>query len=965
MQTRQDKTETSGLAAKPTESIRKTARGSGASGRQPAWTSAWGDHPPAGLVASVADLQAKRALSQPGDPSEQEADHIADQVMRMTASGVSMVSVPPDPPKVSSGLVTSMSHVPPMIQRATFKEGTTSAPPAAESTSETTPTSATATAESAPGRAAPSETPTPGLIVDDTMDQLGPGQMKKSDFLAQLRSAVCTTTEQALAGTIWSAAGCPWVDHWFGYYNDRDSQQIERAVRRYAPETANVTSASDYIPIICERVRSAIAVWSTTGEITGVPEGMELPGGGLMGVASSVISGIASVGSSIASGIASVGSSVVSGVGSALSSIGSLFFKSREGGAREAGNPQAIQGQLGTGRSLDGGVRSHMESAFGVDFSQVRIHNDATAADLSERLNARALTIGQDVAFGPGEYQPGTLFGDALIAHELAHVVQQGGANFSELMQKGDVEYGSLEEDADIAAIGAVASTWNGTKGALKDISRNAVPRLKTGFRLQACRRKPASTDFQIRGKYPDAVGEPMKIYFTQGDSTLDAAESAKIPAIATPPGRSLTLNGYASEEEVIASPALIDARITAVDTALSAAGHTGTRTRAPKPADSSGQINYRSVRVVEVVPVGGVSSIPSCAGGSVIPCGPAPNPFTTAATTAETLLANAITALSAPPLAPTTASLLTSFFGGVAAAPTVKTNLIDLKNHIHLEMMPAAGHECANLCDSDCAGSDAYNRGTGAAAKMTLCPSFMSEPDVKNRAGILVHEGAHGTAGLATKDKAYAHERLITFLSTADALKNSDSYVLFVRLLDAPGSITVGPAVPDVLTGMSSAEETAVHRTVAWLEKWLIWASLYGTIPASIAAGSWTNTYYRATMGLVAPRFGLTMPPAVPVMSDQIAVAAIHDRYHQMRETMHSSPITVNKISSGTETWAPGPGSTVTVTSAFFGLSPRAQLDRLLEKIVLATPDISSGLVPKYIELVDEIRKHKGGGSP
>src|SRR5437016_14490084 len=104
--------------------------------------------------------------------------------------------------------------------------------------------------------------------------------MTTSAFLAQLRDAVCATTQEALKGTIWSAAGCPWVDYWFGYYSNRDSQQIERALRRYAPETANATIASDYIPIICGRVRKAIATWSTTGEVTEVPEGVStgLPG---------------------------------------------------------------------------------------------------------------------------------------------------------------------------------------------------------------------------------------------------------------------------------------------------------------------------------------------------------------------------------------------------------------------------------------------------------------------------------------------------------------------------------------------------------------------------------------------------------------------------------------------------------------------------------------------------------------
>jgi hypothetical protein len=79
------------------------------------------------------------------------------------------------------------------------------------------------------------------------------------------------------------------------------------------------------------------------------------------------------------------------------------------------------------GQPLVAGTRAFMESAFGQGFSHVRIHTDTQAAALSAGLNARAFTIGQDIAFGVGEYQPGTLIGDALIAHELAHVIQQGG----------------------------------------------------------------------------------------------------------------------------------------------------------------------------------------------------------------------------------------------------------------------------------------------------------------------------------------------------------------------------------------------------------------------------------------------------------------------------------------------------------------------------------------------------------
>jgi hypothetical protein len=443
-----------------------------------------------------------------------------------------------------------------MIQRAMLDEDededTTSPSPTSEPgpSSDTTaadaaPTPAVSAAEPASASVASNETPSPGLIIEDSVAQPGPGQMKKSDFLAQLRTAVCTTTEQALAGTIWSAAGCPWVDHWFGYYSQRDSQQIERALRRYAPETVNVTSASDYIPIICERVRRAIAVWSTTGEVTGVPEGIELPGGGLMGVAGSMMSGIASVGASIASGaeniassIANVGASAASGIGSALSNIGSVFFKGREGGAREAGNPQAIQGQLGAGRSLDGGVRSHMEAAFGVDFSHVRVHTDAAAAGLSESLNARAFSVGRDVAFGPGEYRPGTLIGDALIAHELAHVVQQGGSSASTqtLQKRGATDDNALEADADVSAVGAVVSMWSGVKGKLANVAQNAMPSTRSGLRLQRCAssQKRATTIPASTTTSPQvARGQEIPDWTAKVNAATDEAAKAKLIRLA------------------------------------------------------------------------------------------------------------------------------------------------------------------------------------------------------------------------------------------------------------------------------------------------------------------------------------------------------------------------------------------------------------------------------------------------
>jgi len=77
------------------------------------------------------------------------------------------------------------------------------------------------------------------------------------------------------------------------------------------------------------------------------------------------------------------------------------------------------------GQPLDGGTRAFMEPRFGHDFSKVRVHADAPAAESAAAINAQAYTVGRDVVVGAGQYQPWTTEGRKLLGHELAHVVQQ------------------------------------------------------------------------------------------------------------------------------------------------------------------------------------------------------------------------------------------------------------------------------------------------------------------------------------------------------------------------------------------------------------------------------------------------------------------------------------------------------------------------------------------------------------
>jgi len=323
------------------------------------------------------------------------------------------------------------------------------APTTEQATEDETPSTENGTEA---GALEPAVAAAPLLLVDDEAEQIQPEQMRKSDFLATLRDAVCATANEGLASAGQTTSGCPWVEYWFGYAADQDAAYVEKAIRKYAPDTAGAATAGEMIPIVTARVRQSVDAWVRTGEITGVPEefsgaAMQEPGAG------------------------------------SPAGTPRVLFKARPGGARHVNDASALRDQLGRGTPLAANVRSRMEAAFGTNFSNVRIHDDSTANQVSDGLNARAFTIGNHVAFSSREYRPGTLVGDALIAHELAHVVQQGHASAESTPDDGANR--ALEQDADRSAWSAVAS-----QAGLKSPAWPTMPRLTTGLRLSRCSKK-------------------------------------------------------------------------------------------------------------------------------------------------------------------------------------------------------------------------------------------------------------------------------------------------------------------------------------------------------------------------------------------------------------------------------------------------------------------------------------------
>ena len=123
-----------------------------------------------------------------------------------------------------------------------------------------------------------------------------------------------------------------------------------------------------------------------------------------------------------------------------------------------------LQAGLTGGKPLPKTVRAKMEKSFGQNFKDVRIHTGGAADKATDRLNAEAFASGNHIVFGRGKFRPGTPAGDHLLAHELAHVVQQKGSG-------GAVQLKSLlsqpHESAEVAADRAADNVVSGKSAAM------------------------------------------------------------------------------------------------------------------------------------------------------------------------------------------------------------------------------------------------------------------------------------------------------------------------------------------------------------------------------------------------------------------------------------------------------------------------------------------------------------------
>jgi hypothetical protein len=199
-----------------------------------------------------------------------------------------------------------------------------------------------------------------------------------------------------------------------------------------------------------------------------------------------------------------------------------LLAQRSASGAPGSVSPEVEEGistARGGGAALDSSVRGEMETAFGADFGGVRVHTGGKADTLNRALGARAFTTGADVFFRSGEFSPSSPGGRKLLAHELAHVVQQGGS--SAPVQRSSLALGppddAYEREAEAAA-DAVAAGKDGS------VASSAT--------AGAVQRDVAAYKADHAEDYTDSDGPSTTTVTIKGDApALDAALAALVAA--------------------------------------------------------------------------------------------------------------------------------------------------------------------------------------------------------------------------------------------------------------------------------------------------------------------------------------------------------------------------------------------------------------------------------------------------
>ncbi len=190
--------------------------------------------------------------------------------------------------------------------------------------------------------------------------------------------------------------------------------------------------------------------------------------------------------------------------------------KKGENSGISEGFESKLNSSQGQGNPLDSKTQSEMGSGFGHDFSDVRVHTDSNAVQMSRDIGAQAFTHGNDIFFNEGKFNPGSSEGKHLLAHELTHTVQQGGGVQNKKMQMAtggnapDTEKPDIPDKADSYDLTTDPPRINIPEVQIPAFKKKVSPDDKTYFRANNYGREeendPAQADKWDKGTKPDGL---------------------------------------------------------------------------------------------------------------------------------------------------------------------------------------------------------------------------------------------------------------------------------------------------------------------------------------------------------------------------------------------------------------------------------------------------------------------------
>jgi Domain of unknown function (DUF4157) len=524
----------------------------------------------------------------------------------------------------------------------------------------------------------------------------------------------------------------------------------------------------------------------------------------------------------------------------------------KAGSASPAGEVGAdFAGHLRGGAPLDGPSRAFFEPRFGHDFGSVRVHTGAEAADAARSIHARAFTLGRDVAFAAGEYAPQSERGRSLLAHELAHVVQQSSAR-SPLQVARDTPQAEMQAMREASVRGAIqfldtlhqavaadrqaARSAVARAGGIADASRQAHAllnqqsvrtRLQRGRGIYDAQRTLLDANHPLQGElratYAGFLGEVREAFdeavsVAANDQASHLAEQSMygeslVLWLEASPLRSEALAGRTTftaddatasqrqETDLAAVLGTIVPQINLVQPGMAArarAAIEGTRNRVATPAGAAPQQTLAT------------GATQAAADAAVAQLDGAEHTIDRGRVLLRAALARLDVWLQAPAQPVDVADRVHELFNTRDAG---YGQLLRDRLQVMLTNLEGGGTLFAHMHrpgdQATCTTPDTLGQ-MPRSYEFEFCGRFTS---LDRDAAVLIHELAHavipgrGARGLANagfpQDRAYSGERLLRRMTTEEALNNAESYA---QLIETLAGLAVARIPVDTVTGCADA---------------------------------------------------------------------------------------------------------------------------------------------------------------